>query len=273
MEETKVVARDQVEAVRQAEGRYLYGVADHGQQTSLGHIGIEGHEVYTIPYQDLCAVIHNCPAQPYHSEDDDVVTGWVITHHHVVNVAWERFGTILPAGFDTIIKSDEGSDPQEQMRVWLKQEYESLKQKIERVRGKAEYGVQIFWDRKIIARMLMEANPELNTLSEQIKTQPKGAAYLYQQRLEQALKKEIEVEAAVYFKDFYQRIQQQVAELRVEKTKKMDEEKQMLVNLSCLVDMERYKALGEELEKIEQMDGFSVRFTGPWPPYSFVSAR
>jgi hypothetical protein len=59
----------------------------------------------------------------------------------------------------------------------------------------------------------------------------------------------------------------------VEKTKKMDEEKQMLVNLSCLVDMERYKALGEELEKIEQMDGFSVRFTGPWPPYSFVSAR
>ena len=106
-------------------GRYLYGVADWGEQTSLGRIGIEGHEVYTIPYQNLCAVVHNCPAQPYHSEDDDVVTGWVITHHHVVNVAWERFGTILPAGFDTIIKSDEGGDPQEQMRVWLKQEYEA----------------------------------------------------------------------------------------------------------------------------------------------------
>jgi len=28
--------------------------------------------------------------------------------------------------------------------------------------------------------------------------------------------------------------------------------------------------LGDELEKINNLKGFSVRFTGPWPPYSFV---
>jgi hypothetical protein len=31
------------------------------------------------------------------------------------------------------------------------------------------------------------------------------------------------------------------------------------------------KELGEELEKIEGKEGVEVRFTGPWPPYSFVS--
>jgi len=272
VEETKVAAQGQVEAIGQAEGNYLYGVADGGEQTSLGKIGIEGHEVYTIPYQDLCAVVHKCPAQPYTMEDQAVLQQWVITHHHVVHLAWERFGTILPSGFGTIIKSDEGGDPQETVRAWLRQEYESLQKKIERVRGKAEYGVQIFWDPKIIAEMLMEESPHLKTLSEQVKAKPKGAAYLYQQRLERALKVEIEVEAAAYVKDFYQRIKKQVDDLWVEKPKKMDNEKQMLLNLSCLVDRERYKALGEELEKIEQIDGFSVRFTGPWPPYSFVSS-
>ncbi|MFC2060619.1 GvpL/GvpF family gas vesicle protein [Chloroflexota bacterium] len=27
------------------------------------------------------------------------------------------------------------------------------------------------------------------------------------------------------------------------------------------------------MEKIDRMDGFSVRFTGPWPPYSFVMVK
>jgi len=39
-----------------------------------------------------------------------------------------------------------------------------------------------------------------------------------------------------------------------------------------LVYTDKYRELGEELDEINKMQGFSVRFTGPWPPYSFVSA-
>jgi len=56
----------------------------------------------------------------------------------------------------------------------------------------------------------------------------------------------------------------------VEKTKKAEPGLQMIMNLSCLVYRDRYTKLGEELGKINQMRGFAVRFTGPWPPYSFV---
>lgn len=45
----------------------------------------------------------------------------------------------------------------------------------------------------------------------------------------------------------------------------------MLLNLSCLVSKGKVDSLGEELEKINNMEGFSVRFTGPWSPYSFVA--
>jgi hypothetical protein len=37
------------------------------------------------------------------------------------------------------------------------------------------------------------------------------------------------------------------------------------------VARQKVDSLGEELEKINNMDGFSVHFSGPWPPYSFVA--
>ena len=51
------------EAIEEEQGRYVYCVADAGETVSLGKIGIEGNDVYTIPYRDICAVVHSCPAQ------------------------------------------------------------------------------------------------------------------------------------------------------------------------------------------------------------------
>ncbi len=46
----------------------------------------------------------------------------------------------------------------------------------------------------------------------------------------------------------------------------------MIMNLSCLVHKDRVVELGKELEKIEMNDGVSVRFSGPWAPFSFVTS-
>ncbi|MCG2675927.1 GvpL/GvpF family gas vesicle protein [bacterium] len=251
------------------EARYLYCIADSKEKTSLGKIGIENNEVYTIPYKDLCAVVHNSSTEPYKSEDNEVVKGWVKTHEEVVEAAWKRFAAVLPLGFDTIIKGEEKKTPEESMRDWLKEDYENLRQKMEKVRGKAEYGVQVSWDPRVIAQKLSEVSSKIRKLQEEMESKPKGTAYLYKQKLEKALKEEMTKEADECFKDFYEKIRKCVADLRVEKTKK-EKDRQMLMNLSCLVDKDRVKVLGDELEKINNLDGFFVRFTGPWPPYSFV---
>jgi hypothetical protein len=209
-------------------------------------------------------------SEPYTSEDNEVVKKWVMAHQKVIDAAWERFGNVLPLGFDTIIKGEEGIDAEDNMKRWIKDDYENLKQKLAKVENKAEYGVQIFWDPKVIGENLIESNPEIKKLSEEIESKPKGLAYMYKQKLENLLKKQMEVEAERYFEDFYNEIKKCVDEVKVEKTKKPEGEKQMLINFSCLLFKEKSKVLGEELEKINNMEGFSVRFTGPWPPYSFV---
>lgn len=253
-----------------AEGRYIYCIVENSKEEDLGNIGLGGSKVYTIPYQDISAVVHNCPAKPYESEDNEVLKAWVIAHEKVVERAWEKLGTVLPLGFDIIIKADEEKYPEEIVKDWLRGDYQNLKDKLDKVKGKAEYGVQISWDTKVISHVLIEKDEELNKLSEEIKSKPKGAAYMYKQKLEKLLRGRLEREAERYFKEFYGRIKECTDEIRMEKLKKEEEPRQMLMNVSCLADKKDVKALGDELDKINNGEGIFVRFTGPWPPYSFV---
>jgi hypothetical protein len=43
----------------------------------------------------------------------------------------------------------------------------------------------------------------------------------------------------------------------------------MILNVACLVHEDRIKNLGSKLGQLKK-ESFAVRFTGPWPPYSFV---
>ena len=178
---------------------------------------------------------------------------------------------MLPLGFDTIVMDKDGVGAEENVRNWLQNDYDNLKSKLEKVRCKAEYGVQIFWEPQVIAQSLTKTSPEISKLEEEIKSQPRGIAYLYRQKLENALKRELESRADQCFRDFYQRVRRYVDDIVVEKTKPGDQNTQMILKLSCLLPRDRPAELGGELHRINSMEGFSVRFTGPWPPYSFVS--
>ena len=60
------------------------------------------------------------------------------------------------------------------MENWLKDDYDNLKEKMKKVEGKAEYGVQIFWDRNIVAQKIAEETPDITKLEAEIKSKPKG---------------------------------------------------------------------------------------------------
>ncbi|MBI4302643.1 MAG: GvpL/GvpF family gas vesicle protein [Chloroflexi bacterium] len=268
MATTEVASRTETSA--KEEGRYLYCVAGAGEKVNLGEIGIAGNKVYTVPHEDICAIVHNCSIEPYQSHDQELAKSWVIAHHKVVDTAWKRWGTALPLSFNTIISRDSKSNAEQNIQDWLKQKYETLKRQIARVKGKAEYGVQVFWDPKVLAQTLAATSPEFRKLEEEIKTKSRGLAHMYRQKLENLIKGEMEIKAEEWFNDFYRRIRKNADEIRVDKTKLAEQGLHMLLNLSCLVSEGNYPRLVNELDAINQLEGFSVSLTGPWPPYSFV---
>jgi predicted transcriptional regulator len=253
-------------------GRYVYGITAGGKEVRLGPIGIDGSEVYTVTYQDLSAIVHSCPTEPYQSLDDEKVKGWVKAHQNVLDTAKEQFKIIIPLGFDTILKpGDDSISPDQVVRDWLKRDYERFQIVISQIEGKDEYAVQISYTPSAISKYMSEPSEEVRTIREQLAKKSPGIAYIYKQKLEKAIKTDMERLADAWFKDFFNIINEQADNVIVEKTRKLDNDKVMLLNLSCLVAKEKVDSLGEELEKINNMEGFSVHFSGPWPPYSFVA--
>lgn len=258
--------------VVQHKGRYVYGIAASKETVRLGEIGIEDNEVYTIPYEALCAIVHDCPPDPYQSQDDETVKSWVRAHQNVLDKAKDRFGTVIPLGFDTILQpKDETIPPGQVVRDWLKDDYERFCIVLEKIKDKDEYGVQVSYEPGVVGKQITEQSEEIKKIKEEMATKSPGMAYMYKQKLEKAAKAEMERLADERFKDFYNNIKKHTEDIVVEKTKKLEKDKVMLLNLSCLVAKEKVDSLGEELEKINNMEDFSVRFTGPWPPYSFVA--
>lgn len=250
------------------EGRYLYCIAEGGAPASLGRIGIEGKEVYSVPFKELCAVVHDCPAEPYRSENQEKMVSWAVMHQQVVDEAWKGSRAVVPVRFGTIVKGHLDG-----LNGWLNENYEGLLKNIERFRDKEEYGVQVFWNADIIAERLADTIPELKSLKMETEARKGGAAYMHKQLLEKKLRQEMESEAGLRFREHYHRIKELAEELKIEKTKETSRSAEMLMNLSCLVRRERAMDLIEELDRINNMENFYVRLTGPWPPYSFAGLK
>jgi len=254
------------------QGRYLYGVTIGDKEVRLGPIGLDGSEVYTIPYENVSAIVHDCPTEPYQSTDDEMIKNWVRTHQSVLDAAGEQLGVVIPLGFDTILQpKDNASPPEQVVKEWLKEDYARLREVMRKMEGKDEYAVQVSYEPGLIVKQISEQSEDIKKLKEEIAAKSPGMAYMYRQKLENAVKAETERLADKWFSDFYGRIKKYTDDIVIEKTKKLTNGQVMLFNLSCLVAREKIDSLGKELEDINNMGGFSVHFSGPWPPYSFVA--
>lgn len=257
--------------IHEQPGRYIYGIGGKGVREKLGAIGLDGADVYTIPYKDLCIVVHDCMDEPYKSEDENAVKEWLFTQQEVLDIAAERFEGVLPMGFDMIIEGKNGNDPETEAISWLEKSYDSFMETMTKIRNRQEYGIQVILDTANLSETLLQTDEKLKKKKEEIDAKPEGIAYMEREILKELVKERIEEKADQYFKDFYHVIKKCTDDIVIGKVKKVGGTQQMLMNLSCLVKKEMVVPLGEELERIEKNDGITVRFSGPWAPYSFVT--
>jgi hypothetical protein len=251
------------------EARYLYSVARTAEAAQLGGIGIQENIVYIVPYKDIAAIVHACEAKPYRTEDKKLAEVWVLEHSYVIDQATKMFGTVLPFSFDVILKG--GDDA---VKDWLCRDYEHLASELLRMDGAAEYSIQVYCDYDYLEKSVLAENQEIGDLKSSIEKESKGKAYLLKRNLDLKLKSLTYTEAGRLAETFCSAIMQQVKELKAAgKTSWTPEkyrDKKLLASYTCLVSDEAVKGLGEYLEEINSKDGFFVRFTGPWAPFSFV---
>jgi len=263
------VASPPIAILQDTSACYVYCIVPAAETQSLSDKGIGGRDVFSIVYGDLGALIHLCPPLPYQSEDPDVLASWVLEHHRVVETAWRRWGTVLPLAFNTILGAKGTDDPGHTLTQWLEAEYDSLKQKLEALRGKAEYGVQAFWDTPQITRDIMQTTPEIRKLEQEMHTSGPGLVYMNRQRLERLLKKEMETKAGEESRELCSLLQSCTERVQIERPKVSVTGPKMLINFSCLVSSNRVPEFEAQIKEFETREGRSIRLVGPFPPYSF----
>ena len=256
------------------DGLYLYAIVEQGGKIPGEMTGVDGQQVFVIPYQDMSAIVHACPLTPYASDDQTIVTGWVLSHEQVLERLIGAGMNTIPFSFDTIIKPEKERDARTVLTGWLSKEYENFLQKFGKIRGRKEYGVQVFANRQKIRDTITATNDTIKRLEGEAKTSGPGKLYLIRQKLEKETKVATDAEIADIISEITRKIQRYCDDIFIGKLKKGQvPARDMILNCSCLVSDENYPKLGAVLEEIERDGDLSVRFTGPWAVYSFAVSR
>ncbi|MBI4199255.1 MAG: GvpL/GvpF family gas vesicle protein [Chloroflexi bacterium] len=251
------------------QGCYVYCVAAGAEALDMGGMGIDGNRLYTVAHQDLCALAHDCPAQPYGLATPEATAARLLAHHRVVQAAWERWGTVLPIAFNTIIRAGQDTSARGNLEAWLRAERVTLKEKLDALAAKTEYAVQVFWDPNLVAQSLASSNPDSQNGEDQMGALSPGLAYMHRLRLQRQLQRDLHARAAAELEHVCATVHPCAEGVHVGTVQPAPGKQRMLANLSCLVSPQGYLRLVAELERLAERPGLSVRLVGPLPPYSF----
>jgi Gas vesicle synthesis protein GvpL/GvpF len=180
-------------------------------------------------------------------------------------------GPIVPLRLCTIFADEKAA------REMLAREEKQLREALERLDGRREWGVKLLVDRDALAAAARERSPEVASLQEEIAGRSGGAAYMLEQRLQRLVRELIDRLAAELADDVHARLGDWAADsvLNPPQNRELSGyEGEMLLNGAYLVEIERTDGLRRLLGELEERHrdlGARLELTGPWPPYNFVS--
>jgi hypothetical protein len=147
--------------------------------------------------------------------------------------------------------------------------YEPFRRALKRIDGHAEFGIKLVCDREGLGRRLERDDQDLRQVHAALESVRSEAAFLrvqYGRLLESSIDAEGERAAAAVLA----RVGDLAAELHVDRP--MGE--RVVLSLAALVARDKEATFAARLAQLaHELDGLSIRCTGPWPPYSFVRLR
>jgi len=245
------------------DGVYVYCIIESGEPRTFGKLGIggRGDEVFTIHYRDLAAVVSRAPLIVYDPTRENA-----LTHEHVQEVVMNEHGfTPVPMSFGTLFKTD--NDTIE----FLKDTYDALRDVLLKMKDKLEFGLKVNWDREEVLRELEEQNEEIRRLKAEIQTNTQSSTYFARMQLGRLVEQALADRSDSFVREIYDHLRDAAIASR---SNKVIGDK-MIMNAAFLVARDQAEHFDSKVHDIgKKFEGkLSFRYTGPWPPYNFVTIR
>jgi hypothetical protein len=261
-------------------GYYVYCVAESvaARELDAGALptAIEDEtKLEWVSGNDLAALASPVPLESYgeealaeHLADATWTAVRAMRHETVVEYVAKRV-SLAPLRFGTIYLERAG------IERMLTEKGRELAQIIERLRGREEWGVNVYSDRAALLASITSVSPRLREMVQQAEAASPGQAYLLQKKIE-TLKVD---EARVALNGIVDQIEKKLSEqtddarrlriLKVEATEH-GELKGKFAFLVKRSEFEQFREAAERLAQEHLAAGVRLELTGPWPAYNFA---
>jgi len=274
-------------------GLYLYCIREKTNSQFSGQ-GIDGGKIWTLPYQDLEAVVSEVSLEEFDSEEiqkkarEDL--GWIKrkaqTHEKVMEEAMElqsppfplggnplknkELKAVIPMKFGLIFKA------KEKLEETFKKHYPQFKENLKNLAGKQEWAVKVYLNRKIFEKELKKVSIVAQEKEKEIARLPEGTAYFMQKQIDEAVLKEAEKALESYTVSFFENLIKYAAagtKGKILEKELTGKSLPMALNMIFLVSEEKLEDFVKEINTLNQKykpKGFNFEYSGPWPPYNFI---
>jgi hypothetical protein len=262
-------------ARREATGHYVYGVVPAGAALADDLVGVEPTaRVERVEDKGLAALVSEVPLAEFDEASlrenlNDV--GWLEekarAHERVLEAALAETA-VVPLRLCTVFKG-EG-----QVREMLAREHRVLTDALERLDGRAEWGVKAYADRGAVEREAL-ARGGADDDEDEVSA---GTAYMNRRRREARAREEVEEIADEWARVVHARLAAIAAEALLNPLQRPElsgHDGEMFLNgVYLIADAEAaafraaVAALAEEFDR----RGVEIDLTGPWPAYNFVKS-
>jgi hypothetical protein len=240
------------------EGRYVYGIIAGRESHSFGKMGLGGNSemVYTV---DISAVVSRTNVFIFDPTRENA-----LAHEHVIESVMKSH-TIIPMSFGTVFRTDDD------IKEVLRSIYPSLKDVLEQMSGKVEFGLKVTWDRDQIVEELKRQDEEIHRFHLEITKKHLQSTYLARMQLGRMIDKALVETSSQYVREIYEALRNVCVASR--DNKPIGEK--MIMNAAFLIQRDRETEFDAAVNRVAKRFGnrLNFRYTGPWPPYNFVNIR
>lgn len=190
--------------------------------------------------------------------------------HEKVVEHFARRASVVPLRFGAVYLR------RENVEAMLAERQEGLRAIIERLRGKDEWGLNVYCDRARLTEAVATLSPKLREMGERAGAAAPGQSYLLRKKIDALRETEARAEikrAAARIEEELSALSDAAARLRVLKGE-AGERGEAAAKFAFLVGRERFDEFRAGAERLAQAyagAGFALELTGPWPAYNFAS--
>ena len=148
--------------------------------------------------------------------------------------------TPVPMSFGTLFKTEDDT------REFLKDTYSALRDVLNRMKDKLEYGLKVNWDRDAVLREIEETNEEIRRLKAEITSDQERSTYFARMQLGRLVEQALADRSEAYVRDVYDDLRDVAIASR---SNKVIGEK-MIMNAAFLVSRDAAEAFDRKVQEI-----------------------